>query len=56
MHEQQCYAEIGFESHDFPKSVCAANQALSLPIYPEISEDQQEYVVSTLTKILSEYA
>ncbi|MBO6792738.1 MAG: DegT/DnrJ/EryC1/StrS family aminotransferase [Balneolaceae bacterium] len=56
MHMQKCYSDMGFKSEDFPKSVCAANQALSLPIYPEITPEQQEYVVSKLTKILSNYA
>jgi dTDP-4-amino-4,6-dideoxygalactose transaminase len=56
MHLQECYKDLGFKSGDYPKSECAANQALSLPIFPEITVEQQEYVVSEIKKILSSYA
>ena len=56
MHLQECYKDFGFKSGDYPKSECAANQALSLPIFPEITVEQQEYVVSEIKKILSSYA
>jgi len=52
MHMQECYADLGYEKEDFPHSVCAAEQALSLPIYPEITNSQQEYVVEKLASIL----
>jgi dTDP-4-amino-4,6-dideoxygalactose transaminase len=56
MHMQKCYEHLGYNTDDFPKSVCAANQALSLPIYPEITLEKQKYVVTELNKILSGYA
>lgn len=56
MHLQECYKEFGFKSGDYPISECATNQALSLPIFPEITIEQQEYVVSEIKKILSSYA
>ena len=52
MHMQQCYSNLAYKAEDLPHSVCAANQALSLPIYPEITQDQQQYVVEQLKRIL----
>ncbi len=52
MHVQECYSDLGYSDYDFPHAVCAANQALSLPIYPEITFDQQKYVVEQLTDII----
>jgi dTDP-4-amino-4,6-dideoxygalactose transaminase len=52
MHIQDCYSELGYQESYLPHAVCASNQALSLPIYPEITEVQQEYVVDQLKQIL----
>jgi dTDP-4-amino-4,6-dideoxygalactose transaminase len=52
MQQQECYIELGYSESDLPKSVCAAKQALSLPIYPEITTEQQEFVVENVRRIL----
>lgn len=56
MHLQECYTELGYLENDLPQSVCAANQALSLPIYPEITDAQQQFVVHQLKEILNGYS
>lgn len=56
MHLQECYTELGYLENDLPHSVCAANQALSLPIYPEITDAQQQFVVDQLKEILNGYS
>ncbi len=53
MHIQDCYENLGYKESDLSHSVCAAKQALSLPIYPEITKAQQEYVVEQLNDILN---
>lgn len=53
MHVQECYRELGYRMEDLPIAVCASKQVLSLPIYPEITEEQQIYVVEMLNKILN---
>jgi dTDP-4-amino-4,6-dideoxygalactose transaminase len=48
LHMQQCFAYLGHKPEDFPVSLRAAHETLALPIYPELSEQQLEYVVTTV--------
>jgi dTDP-4-amino-4,6-dideoxygalactose transaminase len=45
LHQQQCFAYLGHAANDFPQSQRAAAEVLALPIYPELSTDQLQYVV-----------
>ena len=48
LHLQICYRELGYKKGDFPISERAAEEVLSLPIYADLTEDQQAYVVRTI--------
>ncbi len=48
LHLQQCFKTLGHKPRDFPKSERATNEALAIPVYPELDEDDQEYVVETI--------
>ena len=48
MHEQKCFQYLGYKAGDFPLAEQAASEVLSIPIYPELSEEQLEHVVETI--------
>jgi dTDP-4-amino-4,6-dideoxygalactose transaminase len=48
MHLQECFAYMNYKQGDFPESEYAAEHTLALPVYPELSDDQLEYVVTTI--------
>ncbi len=49
LHLQQCFADLDYKKGDCPESERAANETVAIPVYPELSSEQQEYVVSTIT-------
>lgn len=48
LHLTEAYAGRGYSLGEFPVAEAAAAQILSLPMYPHITPDQQEYVAQTL--------
>lgn len=44
LHLQPCFAELGYKKGDFPVTEVLAEQGLSLPMYPELSDEQLEYI------------
>ena len=53
LHLQECFKELGYRDGDLPESEVAVNAVLSLPIYPELSTMQQDYVVDAVGEFLN---
>jgi dTDP-4-amino-4,6-dideoxygalactose transaminase len=51
VHLQPAYADLGLAKGRFPKTEAAADRILSLPMFPELSPEQIEYVVGALTAV-----
>ncbi len=48
LHLQKCYASLGYKEGDFPNAEKAAQQCLSLPIYPELTDKQVQRVADVI--------
>jgi dTDP-4-amino-4,6-dideoxygalactose transaminase len=48
LHLQKCYASLGHKAGAFPVSEKAANECLSLPIYPELTDPQIQRVAEVI--------
>ncbi len=49
LHKQKCMEAMGFNSLTFPESEKAARQTIALPIYPELTNEMQHYVVKKIS-------
>jgi len=55
LHLQEVYKYLGHKPGDFPQSELAQEQVLTLPMYPELSEERVEKIVGEIKKVTTHW-
>ncbi len=50
LHLQKCFSDLGYKEGDMPVAEDSAKSTLALPIYPELTHEQQEIIAETIRK------
>lgn len=48
LHQQPCFRYLGYDEGDFPESERASREVVSLPVFPEMTEEEQAEVVAAI--------
>jgi len=53
LHLQECFKHLSYKEKDFPFAEEASKHVLAIPMYPELTEDKQEYVVRKISEFFT---
>jgi dTDP-4-amino-4,6-dideoxygalactose transaminase len=56
LHLQPCFEALGHKTGDFPIAEAASRETVALPIYPELSDEQQRFVVGSIRQYIDAHA
>lgn len=52
-NNQECFKYLGYKQGDFPAAEKAADKTLAIPIYPELSAEQKDYILDMIADFFS---
>ncbi len=51
-HLQECLTDLGYKEGDLPETEKAAKETLALPVFPEVTQEEQDYVIESVKSFL----
>lgn len=52
LHLQECFRYLGYKEGDFPESEKAATQTLAIPVYPDLTKEEMDYIIQAIKEYL----
>jgi len=52
LHLQKCFKYLNYKKGDFPESEKAAVQTLAIPVYPDLTRQELDYIISSIREFL----
>lgn len=52
LHRQECYAHLGYGPSSLPQTDLAAAEVISIPIFPGLKSEEQDYIVESISEIV----
>lgn len=52
LHLQECFKYLGYKKGDFPESEKASNNTLAIPVYPDLTKEEMDYIISSIKGFL----
>jgi dTDP-4-amino-4,6-dideoxygalactose transaminase len=50
LHLQECFKYLGYKKGDLPEAERACEETLAIPIYPELTQEQQEFIIDVIRR------
>jgi len=52
LHLQKCFKYLGYKKGDFPESEKASRQILAIPVYPDLTKDEMDYIINSIKEFM----